>query len=161
MESLILPLRFPAANPPSTLLAPPVTSPLALESRDLTVISADEPTGGAAIADRDCAAAPLASIDPPLFPTNPPALLLPVTLPNAKLPEIEPLLFPANPPASPPLLVAVTLPAAEEPVMVPALSPTKPPVLFPAAAYVADRKGTGDCGSGSVESHQAAGDVVE
>ena len=31
VESLILPSRFPAANPPSTLLAPPVTAPLALE----------------------------------------------------------------------------------------------------------------------------------
>ena len=82
--------------------------------------------------------AELVSIVPLLFPAKPPALLLLVTLPMAKLPVIVPVpvLLPTNPPASPSFAgvfgaVEATLPIANEPTIVPALLPTRPPMPNP------------------------------
>src|SRR5262245_46807217 len=95
-------------NPPSTLLPPPVTAPIA----------------------------ELATIVPFLVPVNPPATLESptVTLPLANDDVIDPpprlkTFWPTRPPTvlkAPPL----TLPLADESVMVPRLVATSPPAIF-------------------------------
>jgi len=95
-------------NPPSTLLPPPVTAPVA----------------------------ELATIVPLLVPAKPPATLESptVTLPLADDDVIDPAprlktFWPTSPPTvlnAPPL----TLPLADDPVIVPRLVPTSPPAAF-------------------------------
>src|SRR3954468_1461345 len=140
VESLIEPSRFPAAKPPSAEFDPPLTLPKACE---LVMVPSLPPTNPPALPPLPTVTvltpgrpAKLESIVPPLLAAKPPALLLLVTLPNAKLPVIVPLLFPTNPPASPSWLaekgaVDVTLPIANDPTIVPILSPTRPPTPNP------------------------------
>ena len=106
VELLIEPFsRLPAAKPPSTALAPPLTLPNALEFVICAVVAAGESARGAVVADRDVPERRNWSsiVGAVVVPAKPPALLLLETLPKAKLPVIEPLLLPANSPASPSL----------------------------------------------------------
>src|SRR5262249_15055494 len=92
--------RLRPTSPPMKLLAPPITSPLAIDSTTV----------------------------PPFDPTNPPsrALLPPITEPVANDCAIDPRLTPAKPPTVV-KLPRTRLAFDEDCVMEPSFSPTNPP----------------------------------
>src|SRR6185369_3741389 len=86
VESLIVPSRLPAAKPPSTVLAPPVTLPVAPDPVICPWFPLTNPPAVPPSVTETLPPAKLFAIVPPLLPllpANPPTLLWPLTLPNA------------------------------------------------------------------------------
>ncbi len=93
VESLIVPSsRFPAANPPRMVLAPPVTLPDAAEFVIWPWLPLMNPPAVPPLPTVTFPTAKLFEIvlKRSLVPAKPPALETPVTFPNAMLPEMTP-----------------------------------------------------------------------
>ena len=104
------PRRLEPTRPPTELNAPPLTAPVAHESRDQSLVGGDEPADDAVVAGLHAPECGHDSIVPELLPTRPPA--------RAELPP-----------------VTVTLTSAYEVLIVapPRFEPTRPPTELNAA----------------------------